>query len=73
MKKLLKVNHPHIWGSCDYCGMDFWSDSQRIQSSHYLLDNDALSLYVVHLVGKGDVKCQQYAQMSWEEIVDAAN
>ena len=73
MKKLLTVNHPHIWGSCDYCGMDFWGRNKRRDSRHFLLANDAVTLYIDHQVGKGDIPCKKYVGMTLLEALDAAN
>lgn len=64
IKKRLKINHPHIWGSCDYCGMDFWGRNRRHDSRHFLLANDAVTLYIDHLVRDGDVDCKQYIRMT---------
>jgi len=70
IKKRLSVNHPHIWGSCDYCGMDFWGRNKRHDSRHFLLANDAVTLYIDHLVRQGDLPCKSFVRMN---ILDSLN
>ena len=68
--KHINVNHPRIWGYCETCGLNFWGKTPREGSRHFLLGNGTLSVYISHLVGRGDISCTQFINMTTEDIIN---